>query len=216
MAGLDADSDMTDAGVVAMFCGTVESLPAEADQELFSIGGGDFATLLQQSEKKIQMLVPRKKLMYYQAVESLRITYAQPLQKAAARNSTAMVKVLLNASADTTVADTLDGQQAIHHAVKHLNELMVQLLVDKRTPLDTPDATVKKATPIFYAVKSATENKAHGVAWLIELATATIGVICVIIHQYSSPFLTHHHSSFQVAKSQGFFIRCTLNRRLVS
>lgn len=33
--------------------------------------------------------------MYYQAVETIKITYAQPLQKAAARNATAMVKVLL-------------------------------------------------------------------------------------------------------------------------
>ena len=36
-----------------------------------------------------------EKLMYYQAVESIKITYAQPLQKAAERNATGMVKILL-------------------------------------------------------------------------------------------------------------------------
>ena len=166
VAGLDADSDAANAGIVPMFCGSVESQPSEVDTSLFLIGGGDFASLLQQSDKKLQLLVSREKLMYYQDVESINITYAQPLQKAAARNATAMVKVLLNASADAAVADTLDGRQAIHHAVQHLNDMMVKLLLDKRTPLDAPDATPNKATPIFYAVKAATENKIHGVAWL--------------------------------------------------
>lgn len=169
VAGLDADCDAGGAGIVPMFCGSVEPLPAEGvDQSLFSIGGGDFASLLQQSEKKLQMFVSREKLMYYQDVESINITYAQPLQKAAARNATEMVKVLLNASADTSVADTSDGRQAIHHAVAHLNEMMVQLLLAKTTPLDTPDATANKATAIFYAAKAATENKSRGVTLLIS------------------------------------------------
>lgn len=180
VAGLDADSGAASAGIVPMFCGTVESLPAEVDQSLFSIGGGDFTALLQQSDKKLQMLVSRQKLMYYQDVESIKITYAQPLQKAAARNATAMVKVLLDASADTTVVDTLDGRQAIHHAVNHLNERMVRLLLNKTTPLDTPDATTNKATAIFYAVKAATENKPHGAGILKDLleAKATIDNAC--------------------------------------
>lgn len=180
VAGLDADSGAASAGIVPMFCGTVESLPAEVDQSLFSIGGGDFTALLQQSDKKLQMLVSRQKLMYYQDVESIKITYAQPLQKAAARNATAMVKVLLNASADTTVVDTLDGRQAIHHAVNHLNERMVRLLLNKTTPLDTPDATTNKATAIFYAVKAATENKPYGAGILKDLleAKATIDKAC--------------------------------------
>ena len=161
---MDADSGAASAGIVPMFCGTVESLPAEVDQSLFSIGGGDFTALLQQSDKKLQMLVSRQKLMYYQDVESIKITYAQPLQKAAARNATAMVKVLLNASADTTVVDTLDGRQAVNH----LNERMVRLLLNKTTPLDTPDATTNKATAIFYAVKAATENKPYGVAQFVQ------------------------------------------------
>ena len=165
---MDADSGAASAGIVPMFCGTVESLPAEVDQSLFSIGGGDFTALLQQSDKKLQMLVSRQKLMYHQDVESIKITYAQPLQKAAARNATAMVKVLLNASADTTVVDTLDGRQAIHHAVNHLNERMVRLLLNKTTSLDTPDATTNKATAIFYAVKAATENKPYGVAQFVQ------------------------------------------------
>lgn len=50
-----------------------------------------------------------------------------------------------NASADTAVADTKDGRQAMHHAVEHLNEFMVHLLLEKRPPLDTPDSTANKA-----------------------------------------------------------------------
>ena len=48
------------AGILCMFCGTVESLPNEADKSLFAIGGGDFAPLLQKPEKKLQLLVSRE------------------------------------------------------------------------------------------------------------------------------------------------------------
>ncbi|CAK9056563.1 Poly [ADP-ribose] polymerase 1 (PARP-1) (ADP-ribosyltransferase diphtheria toxin-like 1) (ARTD1) (DNA ADP-ribosyltransferase PARP1) (NAD(+) ADP-ribosyltransferase 1) (ADPRT 1) (Poly[ADP-ribose] synthase 1) (Protein poly-ADP-ribosyltransferase PARP1) [Durusdinium trenchii] len=182
VAGVDADSDACEAGILCMFCGTVESLPNEADKSLFAIGGGDFAPLLQKPEKKLQLLVSRDKLMYYQAVETIKITYAQPLQKAAARNATAMVKVLLNASADTAVADTKDGRQAMHHAVEHLNEFMVHLLLEKRPPLDTPDSTANKATPLFYAVHAATSNKPHGSPIMDDLlqAKANIDKACCV------------------------------------
>ena len=72
-------------------------------------------------------------------------TKARPLQKAAARNETGMVSALLKVRADPSTVDTADGRQAIHHAVKHLNDFMVHLLLESKTPLDVADQTPNQA-----------------------------------------------------------------------
>lgn len=51
---------------------------------------------------------------------------------------------------------------------KHMSSTLrreVHLLIQKKSPLDTADATGNAATPLFYAVKAATENRAFAVAW---------------------------------------------------